>query len=206
MPAAVPPGRSEAGYTLTEVMVASAILLVMMTGAMSLLVAGQRLVDFGNRRGQSQDDLRLAMDRLAKDVRQVARFNTTFTPDSSGSWAGNDLDFQTYTVASPDTPVRVRWWVADATLHRREFRPDGSVAATVAVLSGLAPPGPDVPDLFICDLLHTPGGSGAGPEPWQMTITLTMRLANPDGVLSMRSRVDLRNLHVPQPPARRAAP
>ena len=200
MAAPVPPERPEGGYTLTEVLVASAILLVIMTAAMSLLVASQRLVDFATRRGQSQDDLRLAMDRLTKDLRQAARFRTAFTAGGSGSWAGNDLDFDTYTARSPDTPVRVHWWVAGASLYRQEFRPDGAVAATVTVLRDIAPPGSDVPDLFTC-YPQGSGGVGGGPEPWQMTVTLTIRLANPQGILSMRSRVDLRNLHVPQPPS-----
>jgi prepilin-type N-terminal cleavage/methylation domain-containing protein len=201
MAAPPPRERSTAGYTLTEVLVASAILLVMMTAALSLLVAGQQLVDFGTRRGQSQDDLRLAMDRLAKDMRQATRFNTVFVAPASGPWTGNDLDFQTYTVRSPDTPVRVHWWVAGGSLYRQEFHHDGTVAATVLVLDRVAPADSDVPEPFVCDLVST----SRGLEPWQMTITLTIRLQNPAGTLSMQTRVDLRNLHVPQPPAAGAA-
>jgi prepilin-type N-terminal cleavage/methylation domain-containing protein len=188
----------EHGFTVVEVVVTSAILLVVVTAAMSLLVAGQRSTGFSTRRGETQDEIRLAMDRLTKDLRQLTSFNTTWAAGAS-SWTGNDLDFLTYTVASPDTPVRVRWWVSGATLNRQEWRPDGTSAGAVAVLQAITPPGGGVPDLLYCDVLEGSDAVTGTPVPWQMTVTLTVDLANPGGTWSTQSQVQFRNLQVPQP-------
>jgi Tfp pilus assembly protein PilW len=114
-----PRDGGEAGFTIMELVITSAILLLTVSATLSMLVASWQATDFSTRRGETQDDVRIAMDRLTKDLRQVTRFNTIFTTSVTGSWTGNDLDFLTYTAASPDVPVRVRWWVSAATLHRQ---------------------------------------------------------------------------------------
>jgi prepilin-type N-terminal cleavage/methylation domain-containing protein len=188
----------EHGFTLIEVMLTSAILLVIVTAAMAVLVAGQRSTGFSTRRGGTQDDLRLAMDRLTKDMRQLTRFNTSWAA-GGGSWTGHDLDFLTYTVASPDTPVRVRWWVSGTTLNREEWRPDGTSAGAVAVLQAITPPGAGVPDLFYCDVLQGSDAATGTPVPWQMTVTITVDLTAPVGTYSTQSQVQFRNLQIPKP-------
>jgi prepilin-type N-terminal cleavage/methylation domain-containing protein len=190
--------RDEHGFTIMEVMVTSAILLLVVTAAMTFLVAAQRSTSFSTRRGQSQDEVRLAMDRLTKDLRQLTGFNTTWA-SGTASWSGHDLDFRTYTVASPTTPVRVRWWVSGATLYRQEWRTDGTSAGSVAVLGSVTAPGGSVPDLFSCDDLEGKDAATGAPVPWQMTVTLTVDLANPGGTFSTQSQVQFRNLHFPQP-------
>ncbi len=188
----------EHGFTLIEVMLTSAILLMIVTAAMAVLVAGQRSTGFSTRRGETQDDLRLAMDRLTKDMRQLTRFNTSWAA-GGGSWTGHDLDFLTYTVASPDTPVRVRWWVSGTTLNRQEWRPDGTSAGSVAVLQAITPPGAGVPDLFYCDVLQGSDAATGTPVPWQMTVTITVDLTAPVGTYSTQSQVQFRNLQIPKP-------
>jgi prepilin-type N-terminal cleavage/methylation domain-containing protein len=185
----------EHGFTIAEVMVTSAILLIVVSAAMSMLVAAQQSTGFSTRRGETQDAVRLAMERLTKDMRQLTRFNTSW-PAGGGSWTGHDLDFLTYTVASPTTPVRVRWWVSGTTLRRQEWRPDGTSPGAAAVLESIATPAAGV-DLFSCDLRFD-AATGIW-APWQMTITLTVDLANPGGTFSTQSQVQFRNLQVPQP-------
>jgi prepilin-type N-terminal cleavage/methylation domain-containing protein len=191
--------RREAGFTIVELMVTSAILLLVFTATMTALLAGQRATDFSTRRGQTQDDVRLSMDRLTKDLRQATRFNTTFTTSGSGSWTGSDLDLLTYTAASPDLPVRVRWWVSGATLRRQEWRPDGSSAGTLEVLRAVTPPGAGVPDLFYCDVLQGSDAATGTPVPWQVTVTVTVDLADPGATYSTQTQVQLRNLQIPRP-------
>jgi prepilin-type N-terminal cleavage/methylation domain-containing protein len=191
--------RGQDGFTLVEVMVTSAILLLIVSAAMAVLVTAQRTTSFSGRRGQSQDDARLAMDRLTKDMRQLTGFNTVFTAAAGGSWSGNDLDFKTYTVASPTVPVRVRWWVSGTTLNRQEWRQDGTSAGTVAVLQGITPAGGGVPDLFFCDVLQGSDAVTGNPVPWQMTVTITVTLADPGATYSTQTQVQLRNLQIPQP-------
>jgi prepilin-type N-terminal cleavage/methylation domain-containing protein len=189
----------EGGFSLPELMVTSALLLLIAAAAMAVLVATQRATGYSGRRGQTQDDARLALDRLTKDMRQLTRFNTSFTVSGSGSWTDHDLDFLTYTVASPDVPVRVRWWVSGTTLNRQEWRPDGTSAGTVAVLQGVTPPGGSVPDLFSCDVLQGSDALTGTPVPWQMTVTITIALTDPGATYSTQTQVQLRNLQIPNP-------
>lgn len=188
----------EHGLTIAEVVVTSAILLMVVTTAMSLLVAAQRSTGFSTRRGETQDAVRLAMDRVTKDLRQLTRFNTNW-PAGGSSWTGHDLDFLTYTVASPSTPVRVRWWVSATTLNRQEWRTDGSSPGPVVVLESITAPGAGVPDLFSCDVLQGSDAVTGTPVPWQMTVTITVDLAEPGGTYSTQSQVQFRNLQIPQP-------
>jgi hypothetical protein len=191
--------REEAGFTIVELTVTSAILLLTVTVTMAALLAGQRATDFSTRRGQTHDDVRLAMDRLTKDLRQATRFNTVFTTSGSGSWTGGDLDFLTYSAASPDLPVRVRWWVSGATLRRQEWRPDGSSAGALEVLRAVTPPGAGVPFLFSCDVLQGSDAATGTPVPWQVTVTVTVDLVDPGATYSTQTQVQLRNLQVPRP-------
>jgi type II secretory pathway component PulJ len=194
-----PRDGGEAGFTIVELVVTSAILLLIVSATMAVLVASQRATGFSSRRGQTQDDVRLAMDRLTKDLRQVTRFNTTFTVSGSGSWTGHDLDFLTYTPGNPDVPVRVRWWVAGTTLSRQEWRPDGTSAGTLAMLEAVTPPGAGVPDLFYCDVLEGSDAVTGTPVPWQITVTVTVDLVDPGATYSTQTQVQLRNLQIPQP-------
>ena len=193
-----PRDRGEAGFTILELVVTSAILLVIVSATMSTLVAGWRATDFSTRRGETQDEVRLAMDRLTKDLRQVTRFNSVFATSGTGSWTGNDLDFLTYTAASPDVPVRVRWWVSAATLHRQEWRPNGTTGP-LAILEAITPPGAGVPDLFFCDVLQGSDAVTGSPVPWQITVTVTVDLRDPGATYSTQTQVQLRNLQIPQP-------
>jgi prepilin-type N-terminal cleavage/methylation domain-containing protein len=182
--------RTQAGFTITELMVTSMILLVIVTVAMTLLVAGQRATSFSTRRGQTQDDVRLAMDRLTKDLRQATRFQTSFTTDP---WSGRDLTFWTYTAASPDTPVQVRWWVSGTTLNRRE----GTAGATSAMLEAITPASGGV-DLFRCDVDGSDPTAGT-PVPSRIRVTLTVDLTDPGATYSTETQVQLRNLDVAAP-------
>ncbi len=194
-----PQRGGEAGFTLVELMVTSAILLLITTAAMAVMVAGQRTTSFSTRRGETQDEVRLAVERLTKDLRQVTRFNTTFTASGSGSWTGHDLDFMTYTPASPELPVRVRWWVSGTTLNRQEWRPNGTSAGTLAVLQAVTPPGGGIPDLFSCDVLQGSDAVTGSPVPWQITVTVTVDLVDPGATYQTQTQVQLRNLQIPQP-------
>ncbi len=193
-----PRDGGENGFTILELVVTSAILMVVVSATMSTLVAGWRATDFSTRRGETQDQVRLAMDRLTKDLRQVTRFNSLFTASGTGSWTGDDLDFLTYTVASPDVPVRVRWWVSGATLYRQEWRPDGTTGP-LAILQAITPAGAGIPNLFFCDVLQGSDAVTGSLVPWQITVTVTVDLVDPGATYSTQTQVQLRNLQIPQP-------
>jgi type II secretory pathway component PulJ len=193
-----PRDGGEAGFTILELVVTSAILMVVVSATMSTLVAGWRATDFSTRRGETQDQVRLAMDRLTKDLRQVTRFNSLFAASGTGSWTGDDLDFLAYTVASPDVPVRVRWWVSGATLYRQEWRPTGTTGP-LAILQAITPAGAGIPNLFFCDVLQGSDAVTGSLVPWQITVTVTVDLVDPGATYSTQTQVQLRNLQIPQP-------
>ena len=69
----------EDGFTLVELLTASALLLVVMAAMFSVFGGMQR---FGARqasRSQSSDVVRLAMERMTKEIRQATNVRTTST-------------------------------------------------------------------------------------------------------------------------------
>lgn len=205
------PASGEDGFTIAELMVTSALLLLIVTAALSALVSVQRTSDFATRRGQTQDDVRAAMDRLTKDLRQLTRFRTSFAAgsgcdqvDTSGggpSFQGCDLDFDAFPPANRDQAVRVHWWTSAGTLWRETYLPDGSSAGRSAVLSAMTTPGGAVPQVFQCDVLQGSDTVTGAATPWEVTVTLTVDLAQPGGTYSVQGQAQLRNLQIPQPTA-----
>ena len=205
------PARGEDGFSLVEVMITSALLLLIVTAALSALVSVQRTSDFSTRRGQTQDDVRAAMDRLTKDLRQLTRFHTSFqassgcnqvdTSGSGPSFRGCDLDFDAFTPANRDQAVRVHWWTSGGVLWREEYHTDGTSAGRTAVLGAMSTPGGSVPPVFQCDVLQGSDTATGAPVPWEVTVTLTVDLARPDGTYSVQGQAQLRNLQIPQPTA-----
>lgn len=201
-------GDAASGFSIIEVTLTSALLLLIVTAALSVLASVQRTTDFSTRRGQTQDDVRAAIDQVTKDLRQLTRFRTSFLAssgcdqvDTSGSgpdFQGCDLDFYGFTPANRDQAVRVHWWTSSGTLWREEYRTDGSSAGRTAVLGAMTTPGGAVPSVFQCDLQGSDAATGA-PTPWAVTVTLTVDLAKPGGTFSVQGQAQLRNLQIPQP-------
>jgi type II secretory pathway pseudopilin PulG len=191
------PGQQD-GFSIIELVITTAILMVVVAAMLSLLTTAQRTTSFANRRGESQDAVRLGLERVTKDLRQLTRFQTTFMPDPSGSWSDNTLDFYTYTPASPSQPVRVVWTIDDGgNLYRyTSFTAAGNPLPTEPVLGSITPSGAA---LFSTDALREDPASGRL-LPEQITVSLTIDLANPGSTYSTRSQVQLRNLWIPQPP------
>jgi prepilin-type N-terminal cleavage/methylation domain-containing protein len=78
--AASPAGR-DAGYTLIEVMIVSALFLLVLGIVFSMLVSAQRSEALERGRGQTLDDMTVTMDRMTKDLRQAT--NIVGTPTAS---------------------------------------------------------------------------------------------------------------------------
>ncbi|WP_305043447.1 PilW family protein [Geoalkalibacter sp.] len=74
------------GFTLTEILVAAGVMLVIMAGVMSLYLGSQRTARVETDFADVQDNLRLALDQLTKDVR-MAGFLVVGEPitDTSGT-------------------------------------------------------------------------------------------------------------------------
>ena len=97
------PGGREAGISLVEVLVASALLMVALGIALSSLDSQTRTASYSQQRSESLDDLRFMATTFARDVRA-----------STGATAAtaSDLTIRTYTGGTASvagTTTTVRW-------------------------------------------------------------------------------------------------
>lgn len=101
----------DAGYTLVELLVAIALLGILLGGLAELFVSAERANTAATARLTSQQNVRLAFDRLEYDARCAQRA----TLQSSG--AGVDLTFPTQTLPCHATGD-VSWCVNSGSLVR----------------------------------------------------------------------------------------
>lgn len=102
----------DAGYTLVELMVAMVLLGILMGGLTQLFVSAERANTAATARMTSQQDVRLAFDRLEYDARCAQKA----TIQSSG--AGVDLTFPTQTIPCAHATGDVSWCVNSGSLVR----------------------------------------------------------------------------------------
>lgn len=125
--------REESGFTLIELLVATTLFLVIMSAVLTSFNA------FSNNQKRSQDltdaqvQARVTMDRLAKELRNLAspdithQFSIEYAP-----LEGNDLVFRTVSSvgpadnANPSNLVRVRYCLSGETLYRLVEQPKAS--------------------------------------------------------------------------------
>jgi Tfp pilus assembly protein PilW len=97
-------GQAEAGYTLVELVAAFTILVIILAGLVNMFVSVQRANTDADARMQSQQNVRLAFDRLEYDVRCAQ----TATLQSSGqgvhlvlpTWCSHSTGDVTWCVSS----------------------------------------------------------------------------------------------------------
>lgn len=109
--------RHARGVTLAELLVSTAAAGLVLAGAISVLGAGQRLHATGAARVESQQAARVALDRLARDVRGAGR--------------GPGRDFDAVAVAEPQRLTLQQDVDGDGTItapgERITWRLDGGV-------------------------------------------------------------------------------
>lgn len=81
------------GYTLIEVMIVTALFLVVIGIVFAMLVSSQRSEALERGRAQTLEDMRVAMDRMTKDLRQASAVIGTPTDDH--------IEFMTYDNGAP---------------------------------------------------------------------------------------------------------
>ena len=135
--------RSEAGYTMAEMLVVAAVISLIMGGLLTLLTSGQQTYLVGSNRAEAQQTARLVLHRVAEEVRtggydpkNTATFAaiTALTPPSAGFTIWNDWNAN----ATIDTAVivsvngtnhgeQITYDVINGThLRRQESQIDGS--------------------------------------------------------------------------------
>lgn len=106
--------------TLAELLVATAASGLVLAGAVSVLGAGQRLHAFGAARVESQQAARVAIDRIARDVRSAGRgpggaFDAVAIAEPQRLVLQQDTDGDG-AIGAPGE--RITWRLADGVLRR----------------------------------------------------------------------------------------
>jgi prepilin-type N-terminal cleavage/methylation domain-containing protein len=99
--------RRQRGFTLTEVMVASAIMIVVIVGVLLLYDRANRVFKTGNESAELQQNVRVAYDRMVADVRMAGfdykRGGTLLPGQSAAPWAPGRV-YSAGTIVTPTTP------------------------------------------------------------------------------------------------------
>jgi type II secretory pathway pseudopilin PulG len=121
-------GRSEEGFTLVETLVASTIALLIGSLLITTLVVAMRTEKYTAQDSEALVELRTAMDRLTKEVRQARQVYSASTGTSMQIWVDTDRDYH------QDGSERITWALvivgSEAELRRSS---SGGSTHTVAV-------------------------------------------------------------------------
>jgi prepilin-type N-terminal cleavage/methylation domain-containing protein len=140
---------ADEGMTLIEVMTTVALLSVVVGIFLSVLVSVQNSVARQERRSRANDQVRLAVQQLDREVRSGNVFrDPAAEPDiDSLGQVGNGMGLRIYTQANADTRGGsrcVQWRVKDEQLQRRDWtvtwHTDGLVSGWRVVTEGIVNP------------------------------------------------------------------
>lgn len=84
--------HSQAGYSLIELMVAMAVFAVLMAILLPTVLSISRAVVAGQGRADSTEDVRSAMHRMTRDIREAPSVQLVSDPDGS-SWLQFNVDY-----------------------------------------------------------------------------------------------------------------
>jgi len=159
---------SERGFTLTEVMVAMALMILLLGAVLTTFNGFERSQRAATQRTEAQDAARTGIDRLARDMRNAVSAGSPIA-DSVERADPDDLMFQTVgtqapTVNNPTAKIRVRYCLDSSTPS------NGKLYKQVQVFSA-APTAK--PTATAC-----PGPAGAPPSGWTTTTLVTKGITN----------------------------
>jgi prepilin-type N-terminal cleavage/methylation domain-containing protein len=115
--------RDEGGFTLAELLTAMAVLGLLMAGLFLSLQEGQSVYLYGAGRTEVQQNARVALERMLRELR---------TASSVATASGNDIKF-TY-VDATSTSVTVEYSLSGTSLQRNQTVP--AIAGQPATLVG----------------------------------------------------------------------
>lgn len=134
--------RDERGFTLTELLIATVVVALVMGGLMSMLISGQRGYSRGVNQVEAQQAARMGIARMAQEIResgynpQGAPAIATFSAASATSfaiqndWNGNGVIETGITVTDPikgfPRGERVTYTFTSPNLTRQESTVDGA--------------------------------------------------------------------------------
>lgn len=89
---------NERGFTLAEMLVVCAIVGLVMASLLGLVMSGQQAFWFGTTQVDGQQTVRVAMERLVKDIREAGY--EPLTPESDPSACPNATNYPLYTAST----------------------------------------------------------------------------------------------------------
>lgn len=161
----------EHGFTLIELTIASAILLVATGAVLSVFATSERSSQFVRRRAEALDEMRLAMNRMSKEIRQAEAID----PGSTAS----RLQVDTFVQGVATTVV---FEAVGEELHRSVLDESG-----VEVLED---------ELDSTSIFAYTVAEDTSPVSEARVVTLTLQVRPiqlPDTVLTLTSEIRLRN-------------
>ena len=97
----------ERGFTLTEVMVATAVMIIVFVGILMMYDRANNVFKTSNESADMQQNLRVAYDRVLADVRMAGfdykRGGPLLPGQSAAPWAPN-REYSAGTIVTPTTP------------------------------------------------------------------------------------------------------
>ncbi len=146
--------RSEAGYTVAEMLVAAATVGFIMAGLLTILMTGQKSFTIGANRSEAQQSARLILHRIAEEVR-VAGYDprntasfaaiTALTPPQTGFTISNDWNATgaietnlSVTVNGTLRGERITYDVVTNVLRRQESQINGSPVDVSSAITSIS--------------------------------------------------------------------
>jgi prepilin-type N-terminal cleavage/methylation domain-containing protein len=91
--------HNQRGFTLAEMLVVCAIVGLVMAGLLGLVMSGQQAYWFGTTQVDAQQSVRVAMERMVKDIREAGY--EPVTPVSDPTACPNAANYPLYTTTAP---------------------------------------------------------------------------------------------------------
>jgi len=160
--------RSQAGYTLAELLVTSAVVALVLGGLLTLLTSGQQTYLVGTNRAEAQQTSRLVIHRMVQELRTAG-----YDPQNTGTFAAvtalssgtgfvlrNDWNasgaIETNVTVS-GKGEQITYTLTGNTLTRQESNVDGSAVTVTTAVNALSIQYLDEADAVV----STPSGANA---------------------------------------------
>ena len=169
--------RSERGFTLIELMVALAAFAIISVAGFAVLNTGQRSAMSNDQTVQIQQNVRLAMDLIARDVRM-----SSFGNPAAGSFLGCQNTINT----GDNAPVEDLG--PDSIAVMTVFQQVGTLTApfTAGNIIAVTPPGPAVNDVVSLEGTFTGTVNGVGPVTLSRAVVAPTNYATGTAVVEIR--------------------
>ena len=119
--------RDQSGYTLAELLTAMAVLGLLLAGLLLTLQEGQNAYQYGASRAEVQQNARIALDRMLRELRTAVSFTTA---------TANDVKFTYYD--DTGTNVTVEYSLAGTNLQRNQTGAAGQPETLIGGVQNLA--------------------------------------------------------------------